>query len=182
MRSQRGVFLDRDGILNEVVERDRKPFPPMKLDEVRLIEGARLAVSSLRLAGFVTICVTNQPDVARGVMDRRTADAINNYVASELRVDDLIACFHDDSDGCTCRKPLPGMLIEAAARWSLRLEESYLVGDRWRDIDAGTAAGCRTVLVDRGWAERSPAGTPTARARSPLEAARWILRDARRAS
>jgi D-glycero-D-manno-heptose 1,7-bisphosphate phosphatase len=177
---RRAVFFDRDGVLNEAVVRDRKPYPPTTVDEVRFIDGAAESVALLREAGFVTLCVTNQPDVARGTLDKAIADSINRHIAERLGLDDLIACFHDDTDGCDCRKPKPGMILDGASRWSVDVTESYMVGDRWRDIDAGTAAGCRTVLVDRSWAERSSESEPHARVKSPLDAATWILNDARR--
>jgi transaldolase len=173
--SRRAVFFDRDGVLNEAVARDGKPYPPSSVEELVLTPGAREAVDRLRKAGFVTICVTNQPDVARGSLERSVADTMNRFVAEALGLDDLVACFHDDSDGCPCRKPRPGMLLDAADRWSISLKDSYVIGDRWRDIDAGINAGCYTVLVDRGWAERPSAYEPNARATSALTAANWVV-------
>ena len=180
MGGRRAVFLDRDGVLNEAVVRNRLPYPPMTLEEVQLTGGARESVDRLRAAGFVTICITNQPDVARGDLDRDRAEAINTRVASEVGLDEIIACFHDSRDNCDCRKPKPGMILEGSARWSVTPQESYLVGDRWRDIDAGAAAGCRTVLIDRSWAEQSPAHQPNRIVHSLPEAVTWILNDSRR--
>jgi D-glycero-D-manno-heptose 1,7-bisphosphate phosphatase len=178
--SRRAVFFDRDGVLNEAVVRDRKPFPPTSVAEVRFTDRAREAVSELHDAGFVTVCVTNQPDVARGTLDRDVAESINDFVRTELGLDDLIACFHDEADACSCRKPKPGMILEAASRHGLDVAQSYLVGDRWKDIDAGIAAGCRTVLIDRAWNERAATGKPDASVATAHDAARWILEDARR--
>ena len=175
----RAVFLDRDGVLNRAVVRDGKPYPPTSLEDLAFETGARESVARLRDAGFVTICITNQPDVARGTLARSRADEINRRVVDELGLDDLIACFHDDADRCDCRKPKPGMLIEGTRRWNVDLRESYMVGDRWRDVDAGRAAGCRTILLERNWPERRAAGEPDARLGTITEAARWILADAR---
>lgn len=132
-----------------------------------------------RRAGFRAICVTNQPDVARGTLPQSTADDMNRFVRERLDLDDLIACYHDDSDACACRKPRPGMLLEGARRWSLDLPDCFMVGDRWRDMDAGAAAGCRTVYLDREWPERSPARVPDAKVASLDEALAWILADVR---
>ena len=173
----RAAFLDRDGVLNDAVVRDGQPYPPQTVEELVFDSGAKASVAALRDAGFVTICVTNQPDVARGTLDREIAAAINERVRTELGLDDLIACFHDNADRCDCRKPLPGMLVEGSRRWNVDLASSYMVGDRWRDIDAGRAAGCRTVLIDRHWRERTADAEPNARVTSITEAARFILED-----
>ena len=173
------VFLDRDGVLNEPVVRDGKPYPPERPADLVVSPGADEAVRALRAAGFVLVVVTNQPDVARGTMPRATVDAINARLRAELPLDDVLVCAHDDADGCDCRKPRPGLLRAGAERHGIALGRSYLVGDRWRDIEAGTAAGCRTVLVDRGYAERPASTVPHARVASVLEAARWIINDAR---
>lgn len=174
-----GVFLDRDGVLNEPVVRDGKPFPPAGPDELVLCEGAQPALQALRSAGFALVVVTNQPDVARGTVARATVDAINARLRGLLDVDDVLVCAHDDRDACACRKPKPGLLHDGARRHGIDLAHSYLIGDRWRDIEAGAAAGCRTALVDRGYAERPPSVPPDARVGSVLEAARWIIADLR---
>lgn len=175
--ARRAVFFDRDGVLNDSDVRNGHPHPPETLADMRVSPGAREAVAALRAAGFVTICVTNQPDVARGTLDGAMADAMNEHLRSQLHLDDVLACYHDDADGCACRKPLPGMLVEGARRWGVALTESYMVGDRWRDVDAGDAAGCRTVYVDRSWPERSPGRTPDATVGSVADATAWILAD-----
>jgi transaldolase len=174
-----GVFLDRDGVLNEPVVRDGKPCPPAGPDELVLCEGAELAVRELRAAGFALVVVTNQPDIARRTIPRMTVDAINARLLAMLDLDEILVCAHDDADGCACRKPKPGLVHDGARRHAIDLRRSYLVGDRWRDIEAGHAAGCRTVLVDRGYAERTSTIAPDAIVASVLEAANWIIADAR---
>ena len=176
--SRRAVFFDRDGVLNDALVRNGNPHPPDEIADLRLAPGAREAVAALRAAGFVTICVTNQPDVARGTLRAETADAMNAFVREHLGLDDILGCYHDDSDACDCRKPLPGMLVEGARRWTVELARSYMVGDRWRDIDAGHAAGCRTVYVDRSWPERAPERPPDVSVASIADATTWILADA----
>jgi transaldolase len=171
------VFLDRDGVLNEPVVRGGRPHPPADAAGLVVYEEAGEAVRALRDAGFALVVVTNQPDVARGTTPRAVVDAINARLREQLPLDDVLVCPHDDGDGCDCRKPLPGLMTRGARLHEIDLARSYLVGDRWRDVEAGAAAGCRTVFIDRGWAERPPRTTPTARAASVLEAARWIIAD-----
>ncbi len=173
------VFLDRDGVLNEPVVRDGRPHPPGSIEELVVCDGAAAALRALRDEGFALLVVTNQPDVARGVTPRSAVDAINARLRAELPVDDVLVCAHDDADACDCRKPKPGLLRAGARLHGVDLTRSYLVGDRWRDIEAGAAAGCRTVLVDRGYAERSATVSAGARVASVVDAARWIIDDFR---
>ena len=173
------VFLDRDGVLNEPVVRNGKPYPPDRADALVLCAGAREAVDALRAAGFGLVVVTNQPDVARGTTALADVEAINARLRAQLPVDDVLVCAHDDADRCDCRKPKPGLLRLGAGRHGLDLARSYMVGDRWRDVEAGAAAGCTTIFVDRGYTERSPSISPDARVTSVLEAARWIIAHAK---
>lgn len=152
------VFLDRDGVLNEVTGTGDASIPPRSTDDVVITSDARLAVSRLRDAGFVLIVVTNQPDVARGQQSRDGALAITEHVVDELGLDDAYLCLHDGPAGCNCRKPEPG-LIEAAARdWSIARARSWLIGDRWVDIGAARAAGVRAVLLQRAYSMRPSGG------------------------
>ncbi len=171
----RAVFLDRDGVLNRAIVRDGRPYSPAGLDELEVTPGAREALARLKGAGFLLICVTNQPDVARGLQRRETVEAMHDALRAVLPLDDLLVCYHSDSDHCACRKPAPGLLLEAAARHGVDLSQSFMVGDRWRDVDAGARGGCRTVLIDYGYAEREPAMPPDRRVRSLGEAVAWIL-------
>ena len=171
------VFLDRDGVVNEAVVRDGRPYPPASAGEVVLCAGADEALHALRARGFVLIVVSNQPDVARGTTSLAAVEAINACLRRLVPLDDVLICPHDDADGCACRKPKPGMLQEGARVHGIDLTSSYLVGDRWRDIEAGASAGCTTVFIDRGYAERGPEA-PDARVASIAEAAAWIITDA----
>ena len=151
---KRAVFLDRDGVLNRSMVRNGRPYAPTSLDEFELLPGVMEAVTSLRNAGFLLIVVTNQPDVATGAVSGGVLDAIHRKLRAWLPLDDIKVCCHVDVDGCPCRKPRPGMLLEAAREWSIDLNRSFMVGDRWRDVSAGKAAGCTTIFVDHGYAER----------------------------
>jgi D-glycero-D-manno-heptose 1,7-bisphosphate phosphatase len=175
---RRAVFLDRDGVLNLPVLRDGKPFPPASRAQLEISPGAPEALAALREAGFLLYVVTNQPDVARGVQTQAGVEEIHRAMREMLPVDGFYICYHDDRDHCACRKPKPGMLLAAAAEHGISLDESFLVGDRWRDVEAGQRAGVRTVWLDSGYQERAPATTPDARVTSIGEAAAWILREA----
>ena len=169
----RAVFLDRDGVLNEVVMRNGRPYPPSSLAELKLIPDTPL-LTRLKDAGFLLIVITNQPDVARHTQDRETVEAINAAIRAALPIDEFFVCWHDDADFCHCRKPKPGLFFDAAARWEIDLPRSFMVGDRWRDIDAGAAAGCLTVLIDRNYSEKL-SHPPDFRADSLTAAIDWIL-------
>jgi len=171
---RKAVFLDRDGVLNRAIVRNGKPYPPSSLEELEMLPGIRDACAELRDAGFLLIMVTNQPDVSRGLQRQEVVDAINRSVSDLLRLDDIKVCYHDDDDGCQCRKPGPGLLLEAARDWSIDLERSFMVGDRWKDIEAGRQAGCQTVLVQSYYAEKSPE-TVDREVVSLTAAVEWIL-------
>jgi D-glycero-D-manno-heptose 1,7-bisphosphate phosphatase len=172
--TRQAVFLDRDGVINRAIMREDKPYPPANLSQLEILPGVPEALACLRAAGFLLIVVTNQPDVARGTLPREFVDSINWTLKKRLPLDDIRVCYHDEPDGCACRKPQPGLILEAARDWKTDLGRSFVVGDRWKDIEAGRRAGCRTVLIDHGYRD-SAGSTPDHRATSLLEAARWIL-------
>lgn len=174
---RRAVFLDRDGVVNRAILRDGKPYPPSTLSDVRILPGVREACRKLREAGFALILITNQPDVARGAITTEQVANINGHIRRYLQLDDVQTCPHDDAARCTCRKPKPGMLLEAARKWNIDLTASYIVGDRWRDVEAGQRAGCQAVFLNYGYRERQPEG-PYLQARSLRDAANWIVRTA----
>ena len=170
------MFLDRDGTINRAVVRDRRPYPPVMLDEFELLPGAEQTIEALREAGFLIIVVTNQPDVSTGVQRRDVVEAMHDKLRAGGLCDDIKVCYHTDADGCECRKPKPGMLIEAAREWRVNLADSFMVGDRWRDVAAGKAAGCFTFFIDYEYRERR-ADDPDAIVGSLEEAGMLILRE-----
>jgi D-glycero-D-manno-heptose 1,7-bisphosphate phosphatase len=173
----RAVFLDRDGVLNRAIVQNGKPYPPSSLDELEILPGVPEALTRLRAAGFRLIVVTNQPDVARGKQTREAVEAIHAALQAQLRLDEFRVCYHDDADGCACRKPASGMLLDAAKDADLDLPASFMIGDRWRDIEAGRRAGCTTILIDCHYAETERC-QPHARVSSLPEAVDWILNHA----
>lgn len=170
------VFLDRDGVINRALLRDRRPHAPRSLTELELLPGVAAALTALRSAGYCLVVVTNQPDVARGTVPRSTVDAINAQLQSLLPLDAVRTCTHDDADRCGCRKPAPGLITAAASELQLECAASYMVGDSWRDVEAGRRAGCRTIFVDQGHAAGAPPASYDFRVRSLAEAAQIILR------
>ena len=172
--SHRAVFLDRDGVINRPVVRDGKPYPPARVEDLDILPGVPEAVARLHDAGFRVVVVTNQPDIARGTQRREIVDAMHARLASVLSIDEFRVCDHDDGDGCACRKPKAGMLEAAAREAGLSLPASFMVGDRWRDVEAGRRAGCTTIFVDWGYRDRR-SGRPDATVRSLPDAVDWIL-------
>jgi len=153
---RRAVFLDRDGVINRAEVREGKPYPPANLAVMELLPGVPAALQALHAAGWMLIVVTNQPDVARGTTPRAVVEAINAHLEQTLPIDEFRTCYHDSGDGCDCRKPLPGALLAAAREHDIDLGRSFMVGDRWRDVEAGQRAGCKTVFINYGYAEKQP--------------------------
>ena len=169
-----GIFLDRDGVINRAIIRNGKPYAPDSIDSFEFLPGVLEAVTSLRAAEFCIIVITNQPDVGAGRQTKSTVEAMHDHLRATLDVDDIRVCYHIDADKCECRKPKPGMILDAAHHWNIDLTRSVLVGDRWRDIEAGKAAGCRTILVGKNYDERQARGYDAA-VTSLLDASHLIL-------
>ena len=172
--TRRAVFLDRDGVINRAVIRNGKPYAPSSIDEMELLPGVAAALCRLHDAGFHLVVVTNQPEIARGTITRAAVDGMHAHLAALLPIDDFRVCPHDDTDHCPFRKPKTGMMDDAVREDGLSVRDSYLVGDRWRDIEAGRRAGCTTIFIDYGYDEPRP-DAPDAVVKSLPEAANWIL-------
>ena len=174
------MFLDRDGVINREIFRTGQAQAPFAMADFEILPGVPEALAHLHRAGFVLVVVTNQPDVVRGFASRDQVEAIHAHLQEMLPLDDILVCYHDDADRCACRKPSPGMLYAAALTHDITLADSYLVGDRWRDVGAGRSAGCTTILVH---SERDESTTiePHVRGRDLSEAASWILEHAENA-
>ena len=170
---QPAVFLDRDGVVNRPILRAGRPHPPDSVEDLEIYPDAASSIRRLKVAGYVLVVVTNQPDVARGLQRAEVVHEINRELRKRLDVAAVYVCFHDDADGCRCRKPAPGLLLDAAHDLGLDLSRSFIVGDRWRDVEAGHRAGCRTVYIDRRYSERSPQDADVVTT-SLAEAVSWI--------
>jgi D-glycero-D-manno-heptose 1,7-bisphosphate phosphatase len=170
--TQPAIFLDRDGVLNRAVIHEGRPYPPQRIEDLEVIPGVPEALARLKAAGFALVVVTNQPDVARGLQSEAGVRAIHEGLKRVLPLDEIRVCPHDDADACACRKPKPGLLTQAPL---YDLPRSVMVGDRWRDIEAGRHAGCGAViLIDYGYDEPQHA-EPDMRFSSLAEATNWIL-------
>jgi D-glycero-D-manno-heptose 1,7-bisphosphate phosphatase len=171
----KAVFLDRDGVINANLERNGKPVAPTTLADFRIFPDAAEAARRLKDAGFLLIVVTNQPDVRTGLTPKATMEAMHDRIRALMPIDSFEICFHVNADNCACRKPKPGLLLQAAAKHNIDLSRSIMIGDRWRDVLAGRAAGCAcTIRIDHGLAEDQPS-SPDAVVNSLSEAAAFIL-------
>lgn len=171
----RAVFLDRDGVLNQAIVRDGKPYPPASLAELSIADDVLPALQQLKAAGYLLLGATNQPDVVRGKTARETVEAMNAHLMQVLPLDEMRVCYHDDHDQCACRKPKPGLILSAAEKFGVDVTKSFMIGDRWRDVEAGQQAGCKTVWINVGYQERGPLTAPDKEAKNLSEAAAWIL-------
>ncbi len=175
---RRAVFLDRDGVINRAFVRDGKPYPPDTLAQLEILPGVAQSLERLRQGGFLNVIVTNQPDVATGKQRREVVEAMHARLLQDLQIDAIKACYHADAARCACRKPQPGMLLEAARELGIDLGRSMVVGDRWRDIGAGQAAGCeKNYFIDYGYKEKRP-DKPYLAVKSLPEAAALIMASA----
>lgn len=156
MIKKKAVFLDRDGVLNEVILREGRPYPPKDLSEFVIRSEALPVLSQLKAEGFFLLVVTNQPDIARGTTNAQEVDLLNQALKQTLPIDDIFVCPHDNDDRCACRKPLPGLLFRGRDLYGIDLSQSFMVGDRWRDVEAGQLAGCKTVWMNFGYQEKQP--------------------------
>ena len=152
MQKQKAVFFDRDGVLSQVFFRDGKPVAPLDPKDFKLVPDAESCVKNLSAAGYVLVVVTNQPDVVRGWLAPEALEAMNAMLLRKLGgpagIRSIYICPHDNQDNCSCRKPKPGLLLKGAEEWNIDLGASFMIGDRKVDVDAGKAAGCKTLLIE----------------------------------
>ncbi|MBV8378557.1 MAG: HAD family hydrolase [Verrucomicrobia bacterium] len=174
--ARRAIFLDRDGVINRPVVRSGKRYPPSSLAEFEILPGVAEACQDLKGLGFLLVVATNQPDVGRGTLSRDSVESIHRWLLLQLPIDRVMTCYHGGAeygDPCHCRKPQAGMLLEAAEALKIDLAKSFMIGDRWRDVECGLSAGCKTIFIDWGYEEKLKRD-PHFRARDLLGAARLI--------
>ena len=150
---RRAIFLDRDGTLNKAFIKNGLPFSPSSFNEFEILPGVKESILKLKKLNFVCLLITNQPDVSRGKIKKKAVIQMNNFLKSEIKLDDIFVCYHDDHDNCECRKPKPGLLLNAKKKWNINLNKSYMIGDRWKDVQAGINAGCKTVFINNNYKE-----------------------------
>ena len=167
------VFLDRDGVINKTVIKNGKPFAPTIIDDIQLLSGVVEAVRILDGLGFKLIIVTNQPDVAKGLITKHQLAEFHKKISRETGLRHFYVCIHDEEDQCECRKPKTGLFEEAAKDLGINFASSYMIGDRWKDVQAGQELGCSCFFIDNQYLERRPP-PPFSTVRSLLEAALQI--------
>jgi D-glycero-D-manno-heptose 1,7-bisphosphate phosphatase len=170
----KAAFLDRDGVLNSCILRNGSPSPPSDVTEVEILPGVLEAIELLNQNGYLSIVVTNQPDISRGTTSLSQVQEINVSIERLIGVSHFYVCPHDDVDNCNCRKPKPGLIDRAVNDLGIDLERSFLVGDRWRDIEAGQSLGLPSFFIDYSYNELKPK-PPFTQVFSLLEAVEiWI--------
>ncbi len=153
---RKAIFFDRDGVLVRSEVRDGKPYAARRLEDFHILPQAAGVAAKLKEAGFLLVLVTNQPDVGNGLVARSVVEAMHSRLMNAIPLDLIKVCYHHQNEGCMCRKPKPGMLLDAATELGIDLRASYMIGDRWSDIVAGKNATCYTVFIDQGYAEELP--------------------------
>lgn len=151
---KKAIFLDRDGVINKAYLRNGLPYSPNSLSELEILPGVIEAILKLKELDFICLVVTNQPDVSRGKIEKKTVIKMNSYLKEKIQLDDFFVCYHDDKDNCKCRKPKPGLLLDAKKKWNIDLKKSFMIGDRWKDIEAGASVGCKTIFIDYNYNEK----------------------------
>lgn len=156
MKKNKAFFFDRDGILNQSIVKNQKPYSPNIPNELKLNREFLPFIKNLKKKKFIIIVVTNQPDIKRGKMTKYSLKTINTKIKNFFLIDEIYVCIHDINDKCSCRKPNPGMLKKASKKWDIDLKKSFLVGDRFKDIQAGNSVGCTTIFIDYNYNETKP--------------------------
>jgi D-glycero-D-manno-heptose 1,7-bisphosphate phosphatase len=177
MLGQKAVFLDRDGVLNIPEFREGRSFAPRTLAAFKLAPDAPSSLQRLKDAGFALIVVTNQPDIGKGLLSSEILNRMHDVMRKNLPLDEVEVCPHIREDSCDCRKPKPGMILSSAARMDIDLARSYMVGDRSSDVEAGKAAGCKTIFIDLAYTAEAPPAAPDKVVTSLAGAVDWILDD-----
>tara|TARA_B110001454_G_C12609668_1_gene388124 strand:+ start:204 stop:779 length:576 start_codon:yes stop_codon:yes gene_type:complete len=150
-RNRKAIFLDRDGTLNKAYIENGLPISPSSLNKFKIIKGVKKSINRLKKLNFLCILITNQPDVFRGKISKKTVVKMNSYIKKKIKLDDMFVCYHDNEHNCNCRKPKPGLLVKASKKWKIDLNKSFMIGDRWKDILAGKKVGCKTIFINNNY-------------------------------
>jgi len=150
-RNRKAIFLDRDGTLNKAYIENGLPISPSSLNKFKIIKGVKKSINRLKKLNFLCILITNQPDVFRGKISKKTVVKMNSYIKKKIKLDDMFVCYHDNEHNCSCRKPKPGLLVKASKKWKIDLNKSFMIGDRWKDILAGKKVGCKTIFINNNY-------------------------------
>jgi len=148
------VFLDRDGVINLPIVINKKPYSPRRIEEFIFTSEIKNLISKVVNHGYKVIVITNQPDIASGDLSESLLNYFHQRIIDEMLVDDIFVCKHLSSDNCNCRKPKPGLILEAALKHKINLKESFFIGDRWKDVDAANNVECHSIFIDYGYREK----------------------------
>ena len=151
----KAIFIDRDGVINHLVSRDGGMYSPRLVTDFQIFPSVPDAIKQIREAGYLVVVVTNQPDISRGLLKPNVLDEMHQLLRAVCQVDAIYVCPHDNSDNCLCRKPLPGMLLQATTDLSIDLNNSWMIGDRATDMQAGNAVGLSNIFIASGQEQRS---------------------------
>jgi D-glycero-D-manno-heptose 1,7-bisphosphate phosphatase len=146
-----GVFIERDGILNRARVERRYQVSPLTLDDFQVNEEAVAPLQRLHAAGLLLIATTNQPGLSRGYQSRGELDRMHARLRATFPLHDILVCPHDETDRCPCRKPKPGLLVEAAFKYHLNLDRSFVISDKWPDAEAARTVGCTSLMLQSPW-------------------------------
>jgi len=153
IKSNRAIFLDRDGVIIKAPTINNKPKSIKKLNELTFIKGIITFCRYYKKKNYFLIMVTNQPEVKRKKNTKRNIIQINNFIQKKLKLDKVYVCYSDNEKSFD-RKPNPGMVLKSKSKYKLNLKKSFIVGDRWRDIGVAHKTGCISILIDRNYDEK----------------------------
>ena len=147
----KAVFFDRDGVLNHLVKRDGSSYSPQKFEDFHIVDEAKEVVNIIKEMGFLTIIVSNQPDISRGKLKQSESDKMTDKLFEKLSIDDVLYCTHDDNNDTGCRKPAPGLFFTAQKKYNIDFNKSFMIGDTWKDVEAAKSAGISMILINKDY-------------------------------
>ena len=156
VKLNRAFFLDRDGVILKPIINNGKPVAPRSLNKIKIIKNVKKSLQILKKNKFINIIITNQPDVRDGLIAKLTIKKMHQVIKKKLKIDDIYTCFHNDEDNCKCRKPKRGLIFKAKKKWNIDLKKSYIIGDRWRDIELANKLKMKCFYIDYNYNEKKP--------------------------
>lgn len=146
---KKAVFFDRDGVLNHLVQRNNSYYSPQKFEDFKMFDDAKEIISKVKQLGYLAIVISNQPDITRNKLDQKELDKMTDILFKHLEVDDVFYCIHDDHNDTGCRKPKRGLFLLAQKKYNINFDDSIMVGDTWKDVEAAKNAGIKMYLIDK---------------------------------
>ena len=153
---KKAVFLDRDGVVSRAVVINNRPFSIRRASDLQILDEVNEALGIFGKLALIPIIISNQPDVARGLLSQLEHEKIESKIVTLTGISKIYTCTHDEKDNCFCRKPKPGLILKAAEDHDIDITKSYLIGDRWRDMDLAKNVDCRSFFINRNYEEKYP--------------------------